>query len=265
MSKFKGLAVTGLFSNYNLIFQNVFSFFTIPFSAITSVVGNFVALESKEDARKMFWKMNFATFWLAVVCSVCLLNLSSPFIELFFGDKFRLHDSVAVLMTINFYLNAMRQPVNAYKNSRGLFWQDRFKPIIESAINLLVGLVLIDYAGMLSVLLGTTVSAIAAGVFIEVYIIYKYGFEVSSAEYYRRYVKDTAVACLICIVTWMICNYLFVNTIITLAIKAVICLVISNLILFCFYGRTAEFIYYKGFLKEIVEKIKENWKRKKSI
>ncbi|MCI8597338.1 MAG: hypothetical protein HFJ10_02685 [Lachnospiraceae bacterium] len=260
LSKFRGLATTGFFSNYNLIFQNVFTFFTIPFSAITSTVGNFVALESKEDARKMFWKIDFATYWLAVVCGACLLNLSTPFIELFFGERFGLSDSIAMVMTLNFYLNVMRQPVNVYKNAKGLFWQDRYKTAAESAVNLIVGLVLVNRVGTLSVLLGTTVSAIMAGPIVEVHIIYKYGFKTSAMEYYKRYAQNALIASSIGWLTWSLCSFFTENTFAALVVRGIICVGVSNMILFCCYGRTEEMAYYKGFMKEMLNKVKGNHK-----
>lgn len=257
LSKFMGLATTGLFSNYNFIFNNVFNTFATALSSITSTVGNFVASESKESAQKMFWKMNFISYWLAVVCGTCLLNLSSPFVGLFFGKQYQLNDSVVVIMTFNFYLNVMRQPVNVYKNTKGLFWQDRFKPIIESMINLLVGILLVKYVGVLSVLLGTTISAMFAGLVIEVRIIYRYGFEVSSWEYYRRYLFDFCVAFLIGLFTWKVCELVQGNTIITLFLRLLICMIFSNIILFFCYKKTEESVYYRKFVKEILNTFKD--------
>lgn len=261
LSKFMGLAATGVFSNYNLIFNNVFQFFTIPISAITTTVGNFVACESSESARNMFWKLNFASHWLAVVCGCCLMNLSSSFIELFFGKQYVLANAVPIIMTINFYLNVMRQTVNAYKDVKGLFWQDRFKPIIESVINLLVGILLVGKVGVISVLLGTTISALVACI-IEVHIIYKYGFEINEKEYYLNYLKNAVVLVLCCILTASICGLFTFNTLITWVIRGIICFGLSNILLVLLYRRKGEYTYYKKFLIEIMRKL-SGWQAEK--
>ena len=261
LSKFMGLAATGVFSNYNLIFNNIFQFFTIPISAITSTVGNFVASESNENSRYMFWKLNFASHWLAVVFGCCLVNLSSSFIEMFFGKQYRLGAAVPIIMTINFYLNVMRQPVNSYKNVKGLFWQDRYKPILESAINLIVGISLVNHVGIISVLLGTTASAAVAGLIVEVRIIYKYGFEISSKEYYIRYLKNAVVMIGCCVLTGAGCKLFTVSTPFVWILQGMICFVLSNIVLFLIYKGKSEFLYYKSFLLEILGKLNNNRKR----
>ena len=258
LSKFMGLATTGVFSNYTLIFNNVMNFFTIPFSAITATVGNFVASESKESARAMFWKLNFVSYWLAVVCATALMSISSPFIRLFFGEKYGMNMAVPLIMSLNFYINVMRQPVNVYKNTKGLFWQDRYKPILESAVNLAVGIFLVNRVGVISVLLGTTASALVAGLLIEIHIIYKYGFQVSAKEYYLRYVKDFLIMSLICLSSYLLCGIIKSNTFLTLIVKGIICMAVSNGVLLLIYGKTDEFRYYLNFVKEIVQRKSKN-------
>ena len=72
--------------------------------------------------------------------------------------------AVPLIMSLNFYINVMRQPLTVYKNTKGLFWQDRYKPILESAVNLAVGIFLVNRVGVISVLLATTASALVAGI-----------------------------------------------------------------------------------------------------
>ena len=55
------------------------------------------------------------------------------------------------MIVLNFYLNGMRQNVLAFRNALGLFWNDRYKPIIESAINLVVSIMLAKKYGIVGV------------------------------------------------------------------------------------------------------------------
>lgn len=166
--------------------------------------------------------------------------------------------AVPLIMSLNFYINVMRQPVNVYKNTKGLFWQDRYKPILESAVNLAVGIFLVNRVGVISVLLGTTASALVAGLLIEIHIIYKYGFQVSAKEYYLRYVKDFLIMSLICLSSYLLCGIIKSNTFLNLIVKGIICMAVSNGVLLLIYGKTDEFRYYLNFVKEIVQRKSKN-------
>ena len=111
ISKFAGIAVTGLYSNYTMIrgFLNVMV--NTLFNAITPALGSLNATASLEERRTAFRRLNFFSFWLFGWMSICLLWLYDPFICIWLSEDYLLPRSVVTLIVINFYMNSMRIPV----------------------------------------------------------------------------------------------------------------------------------------------------------
>lgn len=70
--------------------------------------------------------------------SICLLCLYDPFIDFWLGKGYLLSKPAVLLIVLNFYVSSMRIPVNNTKGVLGLFWDDRYKSIVEAVFNLAV-------------------------------------------------------------------------------------------------------------------------------
>ena len=97
--------------------------------------------------------------------------------KLWIGEKFLLAEMVLLVVVVNYYLSGMRQSCIIYNTTLGLFWNDRYKPLFEAAINLVASIFLIKKFGMIGVFLGTVVSNLSTNVWVEPYLLYKYGFK----------------------------------------------------------------------------------------
>ena len=69
----------------------------------------------------------------------------------------------------------------------GLFYNDRWKSVIEGIINLIASIILVKICGIFGVFLGTFISSISTCVWIEPYILYKDGFDKSVSLYFKKY------------------------------------------------------------------------------
>ena len=150
----------------------------------------------------------------------------------------------------------MQTVVNLFKNAKGLFWHDRFKSIIEAAVNLVASLILMRFMGIFGVLLGTTVSIVFVNVWYEPYILYKHGFnDKSLMKYMIEYGLYLLLAIAICVIT-------FVSTAVLpmgfwwLCLKCLIALIIPNLIIILVFRKTQRFKYLTNFMVSILKRKK---------
>ena len=135
----------------------------------------------------------------------------------------------------------MRQTCQTYNTTLGLFWNDRFKPWIESAINLISSIILIRYYGFMGVLLGTLISTVTTSLWIEPYILYKHGFKQSVWDYFSRYAQY-----MICIIACTLLSALVtisiqVDSFAMWTIKAALVGTVSTGIVCILYRSTEEF------------------------
>lgn len=189
ISKFLGLKIAGIYTNYYIITNAITAFVNKFFTSISASVGNLVASESIEKQERTLFKIFFIDFWFFTFICADLFALLNPFIgNIWLGQKFLLDNKVVLLIIISTYLTGMRRAVQTFKNAKGLYWQNKYMPIYEAAINLLVSVVLVKTIGVAGVLIGTITSTLLTCIWIEPHVLYKFGFEKSSKQYWIKFI-----------------------------------------------------------------------------
>src|SRR5699024_7328010 len=142
---------------YVLIINAINGLLGQAFAAITASIGNIGATESREYLKITFKRVLFFNFWIYAFCSIAIFTLINPFIHLWIGKDMLLASSVVSVVIFNFYLSGMRRTVLTFKDALGLYWYDRYKPIMESIINLVASIVLAKIFGLIGIFIGTTI------------------------------------------------------------------------------------------------------------
>ncbi|MGS0746162.1 lipopolysaccharide biosynthesis protein [Syntrophomonas erecta subsp. sporosyntropha] len=257
ISSFVGIVWVGLYSNYLLITNSLNSIIGQFFSAITASIGNLNAYGDREKSNFIFKTLFFISWWIFGFSSICLLVLINPFITLWIGREFTM-DFIAVLMiVINFFVTGMRKASLTYKDSMGLFWNDRYKPLAETAVNLIVSLILVQFWGLIGVLAALFISTMAVSFWVEPYVLYKYGFEKSCKEYFQRYFLYTIITIILSFLTVFISNIFFYEvTIASFLGRLIVCLIVPNITIMLGFYKTKEFKYLLGVAMVLKERIK---------
>lgn len=255
ISSLIGIVWVGLYSNYYLIINAINIILGQMFSAVTASVGNLNALETKGKSYKVYTRMLLVNFWLGGFCSIALWILFNPFIVLWIGSEYLFESKLVLIIIINFYITIVRRTTIVYKDSLGLFWEDRYKPVCEAIINIVVSVLLAPKLGIAGIFIGTFVSTMTTAFWVEPYILYKYGFGMKVRDYFIRYIKYTSIILVTGIITHQMCTVFTTVTWISLFGRAAVCLIVPNLIfLGCFY-RTDEFKYFWNLFKGIMRKV----------
>lgn len=254
ISAFLGVYWVGLYSNYFLITNSLNIVVGQFFSAVNASIGNLNAYEDQSRLNFIFRTLYFLTWWIYSFAAISLLVLINPFISLWLGSQYVFSESVVLIIVASFYAAGMRRIIQSFHDSMGLFWYDRYKPIIESAINLAAALVLVQRWGIAGVLLANLISTMTVCFWIEPYVLYKYGLKTSRRTYYVKYIWYTAITISIGFLIVCVCNILFSNiSLASFAGRIMVCLV-SNVFILVFH-RTEEYKYLLGIAKGMVRKI----------
>lgn len=254
ISKFVGVAAAGLYSNYMMIrgFLNIMV--SALFDAITPTMGNLAATEAEERTQISFHRLFFFSAWLFGWMSICLFCLYDPFIDLWLGEGYLLSKPAVLLIVLNFYVNSMRTPVNNTKSVLGLFWDDRYKSIVEAVFNLAVSVLLAGSWGVEGIMAGTLVSSIAFPLWCEPLVLYSRGLHAPVRRYFARYLVHLAVTFAAGALTWALCG-LTSGGAAGFILKAAICVVIPNLFFLISYHRTQEFAFFADAGKDLIQKV----------
>lgn len=187
ISKFVGIETTGLYSNYVMIRGLLNMVISALSNAVMPALGKLSATAAVEEKRTAFRRLNFCAAWLFGWMSICLLCLYDPFIGLWLGEGYLLPPETVALIVANFYVTSMRVPVANTKSVMGLFWDERYKSVLEALVNLAVSAALAQRWGIAGVLAGTLVSTVSMPFWIEPLGLYRHGLEQPPGEYFARY------------------------------------------------------------------------------
>lgn len=262
ISKLIGLASAGLYSNYYTIIHPLQTITNQIFESIVANVGNLTATVKDgnvEHLMETFYDVFFFAFWIFTFCSICLLNLLHPFIEFMWlrNRGWLLDNATLYVLVLNFYLYGMRRPVLTFRDATGAFWNDRFKPIFESIINLVASILLAKPFGIAGIFLGTLVSTVTTSLWVEPMVLYHNVFYAHMRKYFARFFSYTAVGLVICVITTWLCSHVGYS-LISILPRALICLTVPNLLLLVVFYRTKEFQYFRRLGKTILGKVKRH-------
>lgn len=254
LSKFVGLVEVGIYSNYYLIINALNIVLGQVFTAITASVGNLVATTNKEKVYSVFKKTFFIDFWLYGFASICLVALFNDFITVWLGSEYLFSIDIVLVLVINFYITGMRKAVLTFRDATGLYWEDRYKPLAESAINLIFSIILVNFLGTIGVFIGTFISTITTCFWVEPYVLYKYEFDLNIKPYLKKYLFYTILTVTVGIITITLCNLINIFGIIGFILKSIVCVFVVNVIFFIALHRTEEFKYFKNLIIEFINK-----------
>ena len=251
ISMFHQIISVGIYSNYNLIFTSVNGFIGMIYSSMTASMGNFIASESDERKFEIYKVIDFIGFWLYGFSAVCFYVLITPFITLWIGNENLLSHAILIVLVINNYMFGMRVPLFTIKSAAGIYDQDKFVPMIQSIVNLVVSIILIQKVGLIGVFLGTLISGLVPSLY-RPYIVYKEVFKISSISYYIQYFKNIIILIFVSEITSLICSMVNLSSnIVQFGMQMCICVLIPNIIFLLLFYNKDEFKYIVGKLNKV--------------
>lgn len=254
ISSFLGLTPLALYNNYYYIQTAILGFLSILTSSITAGIGNKMITNSVEDNYRDFKNFTFANGWITSWCAVCLLCLYQHFIKAWVGESYLFPFFTMYLMVMYFFLPRLTSMPYTYREAAGLWWEDRFRPLAATVVNLTVNIILVQFIGMDGVIISTLICTIFINVPWGSYILFKNYFKKSLKEYFGQLFYYLVITNLAGFVTLWICSFLPSTGWMILFAKAFICCVIPNVIFFMFYRNREEFKYTQALVDRILKK-----------
>jgi len=260
ISALLGVSVLGKYSNYTSIINSMTAILILFFTPLTSVVGHFcVKGDTKQEIKyfNFFYTINLI---LGFIFFLGFYAVIDDLILLLFGNNLSLSKTISYVFTLCFFIQFMRQSLFLFKDSTGVFYQDRWKCIIESIANVVLSLILGKFFGVVGIILATIITNLLICGTIEPHVLYKYTFKQKPYKYYiKNYLCIILFASVLLIESQLMfpCDSaiksLIINGLISLAISLPICLLI------CIFNKN-----FKEFITKIFSSIKNKLFKKNS-
>ncbi len=257
ITRYLGLGIVGIASNYNLIYTTIKKFLSQITAAFTASLGNLNATEKVEKEEKVMFQVVYICFVVYGYAAICLTLLSNDLINIWIGEKYMFGMFTVFLCCLNIYINGVRYATYAYRSTLGLFQYFKFIPIASAIINIISSIVLAKYMGVNGVYLGTIIAIGTTYFWSDPVIVYKKEFHKSPIKYFLVFFKYLFYALLIGAVTYFVTKGIIVTNFLRLVLKLIAVSVTVLVLMILFTFNSWEY-------KALMEIIKNKLKRRKS-
>lgn len=155
LSAFLGLTILAKYNTYYYIINAISGIMILVSNSVTASVGNSIIVESKAKNYKDLNKLQMLYMGLTSWLTVCLVACTQPFIKLWVGEKMMFSDAIMFIFCIYFFTTHFNRVCHLYRQAAGLWWQDRYRPIVETVSNLVLNILLVRLFGVSGVMFST--------------------------------------------------------------------------------------------------------------
>ncbi|MBR2674001.1 MAG: hypothetical protein IKE52_00895 [Mogibacterium sp.] len=251
---FKGLAVTGLASNYFLLTNTLNGILSQVFNGLTASVGNHNVTESRERQYELFSFLNMMNFWIFGFCGIGFFLCSNDVVKLCFGEQYELPLIIPFIMALNFFTVGMMNAIWTYKHTLGLFRYGRSIQFLTGVLNIALSVVLGRKWGLPGILAATLLSRAMTNLWYDPYAVYKYGFCRNPFEYARRYAGYLVILIIAALASRLSFRIIAGSPVLTLILKMAFITVITNGIMLLAFYRTPEFRRLKDLANKLMKR-----------
>ena len=177
---------------------------------------------------------------------------------LWMGESFLLPLPTVIILCLYFYLLCMGDIRGVFSGAAGLFWESRYKSIIESVANIILNYALVRFLGVFGIILATVITIVFINFSYGSAILFKYYFK--SKKLLISYFLTNFVYLLVtgtcCTITFAACELLFnEGGLLRFAGRIGLCILIPPTFFFPIYRQKLNTPRVKSILGKVLRKI----------
>ena len=260
MSSFVGLLSVGYYSNYRLVLSGISNLVQKFSNAFAGSLGNLGAMEDEKRVYSIYRELDLIYFFIYSYWTAGLIALFNAFITLCFGPQYCFSIVTVCIIVLEFYISGQRQVNLMFREAKGLFWYDRYKAIVEAAINLTVSLALVQRFGVAGILGGTVISSVCTCVWVEPYILMRYGIRENWQEklkdYFVKYIQRLGIVVGLTAVTCGWVHFFPAESVFYFLLDGVVYTAFYGGVMYALFHKSMEFQMLRGRVLGIVKRKK---------
>ena len=148
-----------------------------------------------------------------------------------------------------------------FKDAGGIWSSDKFRPLTVSVSNLIMNLLMVKTIGLMGVVISTIVAMLFIGYPWLMYNVNKELFKLEIKRYLRLVVIYALTMFACAAISYRLCNLIYINNLLlTLLYRAIVCVVIPNVLFYVLFRKTDEHKYFENMLLVMMNKFKNQKK-----
>ncbi len=258
ISHYLGAGQAGIYSNYLLVINTLVMVFTQVSAGVTASFGNLLATENAEQIYTAFRKAQFVVYLLANFCAISLFCLIPIFLSIWLPGEEQFSVWVVLILSVNFFITSFAEPMGGLRAAAGQFRPDRYVHLFLAALNvgLSILLVQVNWIGIFGVFFSVFLCRCIKELTVLPHICYRHILHQPFIRYEAsmwRYLLTTLLAGG---ATYVVCRLVTVDQLLlTLLLRGVVCLIVSNGIALLLFRRTPEYQAFIALLRQFVRKL----------
>lgn len=252
VSMFIGLIATAMYNNYYYVISSVSGIMAIVSSSLLAGVGNSIKLESIEKNRNDMEKLDCVYMLISGFCTMCIFCLYQPFMEIWVGKDLQFSFDIVIMFGIYFYILKMGDIRCLYSDASGLWWENRYRAIIETVFNIILNYLFGIKWGICGIIGATILTVLVFGYVSSAYILYKYYFKDGLSRYFLQHIIYAIATVFSSVVVYKICSLITGNVWTIISVRVLICFTIGPLCYFLIFLKNKR-------VKEACRWVYEKW------
>lgn len=206
ISTFVGIVELGKYVNYTTIMTSMTGVLAMFFSPLTAVIGHLYIRAEKKVFQAYFNFLHGFNMIIGFIFFLGYYAVIDCLIYILFGENLEMTSGVTKVIVINYFCWFSRKASLLFRDATGLFYQDRWKSMVEGLVNLILSWLFVRYWGIIGVLIATILTNIGICMIVEPYILHKYVFKSSCKKFYTSHYASIVffTIALLCLDRWMV-------------------------------------------------------------
>lgn len=177
ISIFLSLASLGYYANYNTIAMALVTTIGSAFSSLASIIGHSFYQNDKKKFKHYFNILMVLSFSIAGVIFLGYAGAANSFVNLFYGAEYRISTLVLFLISLLSFFKLLLYAITAFKDATGVFYQERFVPLLVAILNIVFKVFLASTYGIEAILSVNIVTFALIFLPLSFYYLYRYAFQ----------------------------------------------------------------------------------------
>lgn len=153
-----GYGVSGIYSNYIFLISSIITVIDVMSNSSVASIGNSLLSESEKNNFDFYRKTTLYFNLFLGISGIGVLLFIDAVIGIWLGDKWIINEPYMALILSIFLVSFKSRLIPlTYRDSAGEWKYDRYKPIIGSIINLILGYYFIGNFGVIGAALSSTI------------------------------------------------------------------------------------------------------------
>ena len=248
-----GTIMVGYYANYYMVMSYLVQIASIIVSGLIASFGNLYATGEKQ---KSYYMIKCSMFFFSVFgtyCAACYMSVIQNFIPIWVGSEYVMGMDLVIAIMIVFYLRMVTNTVWICRSTMGIFKEVQYVNLVAAVLNIILSIILGYTIGVAGVIVATAVSRLFTSFWYEGKVVFN-KLNKSAKEYYLIQLRNVLIAGVIVGCSVGINHFVPIGGIVGMAIKIIVCTVITILAEVLFNRKTLEFKMLTGRVLKLVKR-----------